>query len=123
MSANAVQSGYLSVVADELESELMNLPGDRRTKIGFLCFDSALHFFKFDEDDEEEESYSQPQMLSVSDIDDPFEPMPDSLLVNREQCQNQIRHFLKILPSLFNSSYSTDSCAGKDEICLLNHKL
>ena len=55
VSANAVQSGYLSIVADELESELMNLPGDRRTKIAFLCFDSALHFFKFNEDDEDGE--------------------------------------------------------------------
>ena len=60
VSYNAVQSGYLHIVADELKNEFRHLPGDKRTSIGFLCFDSALHFFNINED------MPQPQQLSVS---------------------------------------------------------
>ena len=39
------------------------LPGDTRTKVGFLSFDSTIHFYNL------QEGLSQPQMLVVSDID------------------------------------------------------
>lgn len=39
------------------------LPGDSRTKIGFVTFDSTIHFYNL------QEGLSQPQMLIVSDID------------------------------------------------------
>ena len=39
------------------------LPGDSRTRIGFVTFDSTIHFYNL------QEGLSQPQMLIVSDID------------------------------------------------------
>lgn len=39
------------------------LPGDSRTKIGFITFDSTIHFYNL------QEGLSQPQMLIVSDIE------------------------------------------------------
>lgn len=39
------------------------LPGDTRTKVGFLTFDNTIHFYNL------QEGLSQPQMLVVSDID------------------------------------------------------
>ncbi len=39
------------------------LPGDTRTHIGFVTFDSTVHFYNL------QEGLSQPQMLVVSDID------------------------------------------------------
>ena len=39
------------------------LPGDTRTRVGFLTFDSTIHFYNL------QEGLSQPQMLVVSDID------------------------------------------------------
>ena len=50
--------------------------------------------------------------MTVSDIDDPFEPYPDGLIVNREECPQQIEDFLKQLPTIFSNSTSTESCAG-----------
>lgn len=41
----------------------LRLPGDARTKVGFLTFDSTIHFYNL------QEGLSQPQMLVVSDID------------------------------------------------------
>ena len=45
---------------------LDRLPGDGRTQIGFIAYDSAVHFFNLDA------NLSQPQMLTVSDIDGKF---------------------------------------------------
>ena len=42
---------------------LDKIPGDSRTQIGFIAYDSAIHFFNLDE------GLSQPQMLTVSDTD------------------------------------------------------
>ena len=70
VSYNAVQSGYLSIFADELINEYKSLPGDKRTKIGFICFDSSIHFFNLAAENH------QPQQITVSDVDDPFEPCP-----------------------------------------------
>lgn len=41
----------------------LRLPGDSRTKMGFLTFDSTIHFYNL------QEGLSQPQMLVVSDLD------------------------------------------------------
>ena len=46
-----------------LMEELDKLPGDSRTQIGFIAYDRALHFFNL------AEGLSQPEMLTVSDID------------------------------------------------------
>lgn len=42
---------------------ISRLPGDSRTRIGFVTFDSTIHFYNL------QEGLSQPQMLIVSDID------------------------------------------------------
>ena len=38
--------------------------------------------------------------------------MPDSLMVNREACEKQIEQFLDLLPELFTTHMSVESCAG-----------
>lgn len=42
---------------------MLRLPGDSRTRIGFITFDSTVQFYNL------QEGLSQPQMLIVSDID------------------------------------------------------
>lgn len=55
--------GYLSQFSQILLDELDKLPGDARTSIGFLCYDSALYYFNL------AEGLSQPQMLCVPDLE------------------------------------------------------
>lgn len=38
--------------------------------------------------------------------------MPDSLMVNREACEKQIEEFLHLLPTMFNTHLTPESCAG-----------
>uniref|UniRef100_A0A2K6GN56 Sec23/Sec24 trunk domain-containing protein n=1 Tax=Propithecus coquereli TaxID=379532 RepID=A0A2K6GN56_PROCO len=60
------------------------LPGNTRTKIGFITFDSTIHFYSL------QEGLSQPQMLIVSDIEDVFIPMPENLLVNLNESKESV---------------------------------
>ncbi|XP_035289101.1 protein transport protein Sec24A isoform X4 [Anguilla anguilla] len=106
VSHNAVETGYLDVVCQSLLDNISALPGDSRTKIGFITFDSTVHFYNL------QEGLSQPQMLIISDIDDIFLPTPDSLLVNLNECKELVQDLLKALPQMFVKTMETQSALG-----------
>ncbi|XP_034033847.1 protein transport protein Sec24A isoform X2 [Thalassophryne amazonica] len=106
VSHNAVETGYLSVFCQSLLDNINMLPGDSRTKVGFITFDSTIHFYNL------QEGLSQPQMLIVSDIEDIFLPTPDSLLVNLNESKELVQDFLKSLPHLFEKTMETQSALG-----------
>uniref|UniRef100_A0A3P9NE29 SEC24 homolog A, COPII coat complex component n=1 Tax=Poecilia reticulata TaxID=8081 RepID=A0A3P9NE29_POERE len=106
VSHNAVETGYLSVFCQSLLDNISALPGDSRTKVGFITFDSTIHFYNL------QEGLSQPQMLIVSDIEDIFLPTPDSLLVNLNECKELVQDLLKSLPNLFEKTMETQSALG-----------
>uniref|UniRef100_A0A8C6KJT5 SEC24 homolog B, COPII coat complex component n=1 Tax=Nothobranchius furzeri TaxID=105023 RepID=A0A8C6KJT5_NOTFU len=70
------------------------MPGDARTRVGFLTFDSTIHFYNL------REGLSQPQMLVVSDIDGTFGE--DSL----------VKELLTSLPAMFSQTRETHSALG-----------
>ncbi|XP_026354957.2 protein transport protein Sec24B isoform X4 [Ursus maritimus] len=106
VSHNAVEAGYLTILCQSLLENLDKLPGDSRTRIGFMTFDSTIHFYNL------QEGLSQPQMLIVSDIDDVFLPTPDSLLVNLYESKELIKDLLNALPSMFTNTRETHSALG-----------
>ncbi|XP_061596517.1 protein transport protein Sec24A isoform X2 [Cololabis saira] len=106
VSHNAVETGYLKVFCQSLLDNINSLPGDSRTKIGFITFDSTIHFYNL------QEGLSQPQMLIVSDIEEIFLPTPDSLLVNLNECKELVQDLLKSLPNLFQKTMETQSALG-----------
>ncbi|XP_056372587.1 protein transport protein Sec24A isoform X3 [Hyla sarda] len=106
VSHNAIETGYLKTVCQTLLDNLEWLPGNTRTKIGFVTYDSTIHFYSL------QEGLSQPQMLVVSDIDDVFIPMPENLLVNLNDCKELVQDLLKNLPQMFTKSSETQSALG-----------
>uniref|UniRef100_H0X8X9 SEC24 homolog A, COPII coat complex component n=1 Tax=Otolemur garnettii TaxID=30611 RepID=H0X8X9_OTOGA len=107
VSHNAVETGYLNSVCQSLLENLDLLPGNTRTKIGFITFDSTIHFYSL------QEGLSQPQMLIVSDIEDVFIPMPENLLVNlNESKEKLVQDLLKTLPQMFTKTLETQSALG-----------
>ncbi|XP_053113036.1 protein transport protein Sec24B isoform X2 [Hemicordylus capensis] len=106
VSHNAVEAGYLPIVCQSLLEHLDKLPGDSRTRIGFITFDSTVHFYNL------QEGLSQPQMLIVSEIDDVFLPTPDSLLVNLHESKELIKDLLNALPTMFTNTRETHSALG-----------
>lgn len=63
ISRLAIESGYLHTVCEVLSSLLSSLPGDARTQIGFIAYNSTLHFFSL------AEGLSQPHEMVVLDVD------------------------------------------------------
>ncbi|KAM9377489.1 protein transport protein Sec24B [Pholidichthys leucotaenia] len=106
VSHNAVETGYLKCFCESLLENLDKLPGDTRTRVGFLTFDSTIHFYNL------QEGLSQPQMLVVSDIDDVFIPSHDSLMVNLKESKELVKDLLTSLPAMFNQTTETHSALG-----------
>ncbi|XP_056301913.1 protein transport protein Sec24A isoform X2 [Danio aesculapii] len=106
VSHNAVETGYLDAVCRSLLDNLSSLPGDARTKIGFITFDSTIHFYSL------QEGLSRPQMLIVSDIDDVFLPTQDGLLVNLNECKELVQDLLSSLPQMWRQTMETHSALG-----------
>ncbi|ESQ49323.1 hypothetical protein EUTSA_v10019975mg [Eutrema salsugineum] len=106
VSISASKSGMLEVVAQTIKSCLDNLPGYPRTQIGFITYDSTLHFYNM------KSSLSQPQMMVVSDLDDIFVPLPDDLLVNLSESRNVVEAFLDSLPLMFQDNVNLESAFG-----------
>lgn len=63
MSRLGTECGYLEIVCQTLLEELENLPGDARTSVGFITYDSSVHFYSL------AEGLSQPHQMVVVDID------------------------------------------------------
>ncbi|CAG9761926.1 unnamed protein product [Ceutorhynchus assimilis] len=106
VSRLAFESGYLEVLCNVLLEELKNLPGDARTQIGFLAYDSALHFFSL------AEGLNQPHEMTILDIDDVFLPTPDNLLVNLKDRMEMVEDLLKLLPQRFSNTFDGNSALG-----------
>ncbi len=53
----AVTSGALPVICQAIKDSLDKLPGGERTQVGFLTFDSTMHFYNL------APRLSQPQMM------------------------------------------------------------
>jgi protein transport protein SEC24 len=107
VSAQAVHSGMLECAANAIKRSLDDLPGGKRTKIGFITFDNSVHYFNLAPD------LAQPQMLVVSSLKELFVPLPDSLLVNLTESRTVIDTFLDSLPEMFSKNPAPGlSCLG-----------
>lgn len=89
-----------------LAEHLDKLPGDARTQVGFIAYNSAVHFYSI------ADGFNQPHEITVVDIEEPFLPCPDNLLINLGECKDLIRDLLQQLPTRFANSYDTSSALG-----------
>lgn len=107
VSYNAVQCGLLATAARTILESLDRIPNaDRRTRLGFLCIDSSLHYFSISRDS------TEPHMLVVSDLDEPFLPVPGDLLVPLADCREGIENLLGKLQEMFQNTQNSASAMG-----------
>lgn len=95
---------------DILLESLNTLPGDARTQIGFLTYDSRLHFY--DLSDRHNGSF---RVMIMPDLDEKLEdslPLPDGLMVTLAECRVVVENFLQELPKLYQDNHETDSALG-----------
>ena len=110
VSYASVSTGLLATSARTILDSLDRIPNaDRRTRLGFIAVDSSLHYFSVPKDEEENGDTS---MLVVSDLDEPFLPVPHELLVPLTECRSGIENFLTKLPDMFVNNQNNGSCMG-----------
>ncbi|KAJ5379886.1 Protein transport protein sec24 [Penicillium cataractarum] len=108
VSYASVTSGLLAVIARCIKESLDRIPNaDRRTRLGFVAVDSSLHYFSIPRDGS---ASSDPRMLVISDLDEPFLPIPGDLLVTLSECRENIETFLDKLQTMFQDTQN-NSCA------------
>lgn len=106
VSSLAQQTGYLHTICSTLIEQLDSLPGDARTQVGFVAYNSAIHFYNI------AEGYNQPHEITVLDVEDVFLPYPDNLLVNLKECKELIKDLLTQLPKRFEHAHDSNSALG-----------
>ena len=92
----------LKTCVETIKDTLDHLPGNERTHVGFITFDSSVHFYHL------KSSLSQPRMLVVSDLDDVSPPIPDDLLVNLKESRAVVDSLLGALFPLFFVALTDD---------------
>ena len=84
--------------------------GGERAQVGIATFDTAVHFYSL------RPSQSQPQMLVVPDVADPYAPAAASLLCNVKASRQLVRKVLCVLTvsalSVYRRSFS-GICGGR----------
>ena len=86
------------------------MPGDARTQIGFLTYDSRIHFY--DLSDRQNGTF---RIMILPDLDNKPEdslPMPDGLMVTLSECRATVEAFLNELPKIYQDNHDTDSALG-----------
>ena len=106
VSKPALDTGYLATAVATIKSVLESqlLPGFDRAKVGFLTYDSAVHFYNL------RSTLKQPQMLVVTDIEQVYLPQPEDLVVELQDSLELVTTLLDSLPSLFSKSQTVDNC-------------
>ena len=104
----AVASGMVKATCNAIFQAIKTkLSKNERTKVGFITFDSAIHFYNL------KAGMKSPQMLVIPEIETPFAPHPDDLLVNLNESMPLIEKLLtKLLPDMFQHTQDPMSALG-----------
>ncbi|XP_028975646.2 protein transport protein Sec24C isoform X2 [Esox lucius] len=111
VSYNAVKSGMVNIVCQELKTLLDYLPRenpevDSAVRVGFVTYNKVLHFYNV------KSSLAQPQMMVVSDVSDMFLPLLDGFLVNVNDSRMVIESLLDQIPEMFADTRETETVFG-----------
>lgn len=113
VSHASVQNGLLGTSARCILDALDRIPNaDKRTRLGFIAVDSSLHYFSIQKDSENEEEVRDASMLVVSDLEEPFMPTPEDLVVTLSECRRNIENFLNKLQTMFQHTQNAGSSMG-----------
>jgi len=122
---HSISTGFMQAALDAVLAGLSKLPGGTRTRVGLFTFSHTLHFYRLHKDEN-----SDPEVLVLSDINDPFPPLPHSQwILNLETNHHRLRTLVERIPVLvdaldppslnrMNSSHTPkDACALGAAMC------
>lgn len=109
VSQNAIKSGLLATATRSLLEVLDSLPNhDSRTRVSIICVDNAIHYFSIPLDEDSD----QVKMMDVCDLDEPFLPLPTSMVVNLNSSRKNIEKLLNQIPEIFQFNIMSKFALG-----------
>ncbi|EGG24555.1 putative transport protein [Cavenderia fasciculata] len=87
----SVVSGMLNCAIESIKASLDNMPGDSRTRVGFMTFDDSLHFYNL------RLNTGKPQVYVVTEMDNIYVPPFDDFLVNLKEARPIVDKLLDII--------------------------
>lgn len=107
VSFAAVTSGLVGTTARIISEALDQIPNsDKRTKVAFIGVDSSLHYFQMSP------NTTEAKMLVIGDIDEPFLPFPNDLLVSLHECRAGIEKLLLRFNDMFATTQNGSNAMG-----------
>jgi len=112
VNKRAIESGMTAIACETILSCLKELPGEPRTRIGILTYDSQVHFYQLGGE------ITQPKMIVMSNVEDPYIPLPpDEFVVNISASEDLITNLLAELPKWHETTTNNNNCFGAAVTC------
>ncbi|EEB05077.1 COPII vesicle coat protein [Schizosaccharomyces japonicus yFS275] len=103
----SISCGMVATATRTILESLDRIPNaDGRTRVAFIAVDSSLHFFSIPLGSDE------PSQLVVSDLEEPFLPLPQDLLLNLKESRQGIENLLTHFNDMFVSSRDSSNALG-----------
>lgn len=106
VSLPAVASGLVDAACEGIGEAIRRdrLPGDSRTMVGIVTYDSSAHFYSL------KAQHTRPQVFVVPQVEDMFLPLSEDLFVPLQECKEAVLSTLAALPDIWRSTGCTDNC-------------
>ena len=75
-------------------------------RVGFMTYDSKINFYNI------KGALTQPQQLTVGDVNDMFVPLVDGLLCSAEESEAVIDSLMEQIPAMFGDTRETETILG-----------
>ena len=75
-------------------------------KVGFMTYDSKINFYNING------ALTQPQQMTVGDVNDMFVPLADGLMVGADESEAVIDSLMEQIPQMFADTRETETILG-----------
>merc|ERR1719220_1496569 len=107
-----MKEGIVQMICSNMKEMLKNLPRDmycdkqKTMKVGFMTYDSKINFYNING------ALTQPQQMTVGDVNDMFVPLADGLFVDAEEAEAVIDSLMEQIPAMFGDTRETETILG-----------
>merc|ERR1719414_622235 len=106
-----IKEGIVQLICSNMKEMLKHLPRDmscdkEQMRVGFMTYDSKINFYNI------KGALTQPQMMTVGDVNDMFVPMAEGLMCTVEESETVIDSLMEQIPQMFADTRETETILG-----------
>lgn len=106
-----IKEGIVQLICSNMKEMLKHLPRDmscdkEQMRVGFMTYDSKINFYNI------KGALTQPQMMTVGDVNDMFVPLVDGLMCSVEESEAVIDSLMEQIPQMFGDTRETETILG-----------